>query len=372
MSNESWLALTLASEISPTAIQQLLGLFGNAENIVAASRSELMQAGLTADAVATLRSPDDSRLAPAQDWLALDSHHLVHWLDERYPPLLRETGQSPPVLFVDGNPELLGMPQLAIVGSRNATAGGRETAQEFAAHLGKAGLIITSGLAAGIDAAAHEGAIRGGGQTIAVLGTGPDIVYPRQNQRLADQIRHNGALVSEFPPGMPARRDHFPRRNRIISGLSLGTLVVEAGVHSGSLITARLSGDYGREVFAIPGSIHSPLAKGCHRLIKQGAKLIENSADIVDELTSLISTLNTPSGTVTTPPEPKPHSDPDYVRLLSSIGFEPVSIETLTERSGLTTGELSSMLLILELEGRVESLPGGRFQQLTGWNKTHE
>jgi len=372
MSNESWLALTLATGIGPTAVQQLLDLFGNAENVVAAQRSELMRAGLTADAVAALKSPEDSRLGPAQDWLALESHHLLHWLDERYPPLLKETGQSPPVLFVDGNPELLGMPQIAIVGSRTATAGGRETAQEFAAHLGKAGLIITSGLAAGIDAAAHEGAIRGGGQTIAVLGTGPDIIYPRQNQRLADQIRHNGALVSEFLPGMPARRDHFPRRNRIISGLSLGTLVVEAGVHSGSLITARFSGDYGREVFAIPGSIHSPLAKGCHRLIKQGAKLIENSADIIDELTSLTGTLEPPLVGTATTQEPKAHSDPDYVRLLSSIGFEPVSIETLAKRSGLTTAELSSMLLILELEGRVESLPGGRFQQLTGWNKADE
>ena len=372
MSNESWLSLSLATELGPAAIKQLLGRFSSAENIVAASRAELLETGLTAAAVAALKSPDDSWLQTAQNWLEPDTHHLVHWLDQRYPPLLKETGQSPPVLFVDGNPELLGMPQIAIVGSRNATAGGREIAREFAAHLGKAGLIITSGLATGIDAAAHEGVIRSGGHTIAVLGTGPDIVYPRQNHQLAEQIRHNGALISEFPPGMPAQRDHFPRRNRIISGLSLGTLVVEAGVHSGSLITARLSGDYGREVFAIPGSIHSPLAKGCHRLIKQGAKLIENSADIIAELTSLTGTLEPPLVGTATTQEPKAHSDPDYVRLLSSIGFEPVSIEALAKRSGLTAGELSSMLLILELEGRVESLPGGRFQQLTGWNKADE
>jgi DNA processing protein len=372
MSNESWLALSLATEIGSATMARLLSQFGAVENIIAASRSELMATGLTPAAAAAIKSPDDARLQSAHDWLAASSHHLVHWQDQRYPPLLKATGQSPPVLFVDGNPELLGMPQIAIVGSRNATAGGRDIALEFAAHLAKSGLTITSGLAAGIDAAAHEGAIFGGGQTIAVLGTGPDIIYPRQNHKLAEQIRHNGALISEFPPGAPACRDHFPRRNRIISGLSLGTLVVEAGVHSGSLITARLAGEYGREVFAIPGSIHSPLSKGCHRLIKQGAKLIENSADIVEELKSLTGTLKAPAETTATTPQPKPHSDPDYVRLLSSIGFEPVNIQALADRTGLTTGELSSMLLILELEGRVESLPGGRFQQLTGWNKAHE
>jgi DNA processing protein len=372
MLNESWLTLSLAPDIGPAVMQQLLNHFGNVEKIVSASRAELLQTGLPPDSVTALKSPNDSRLRAALDWLQSGSHNLIHWQDEHYPPLLKETGHSPPVLFVDGNPELLCMPQIAIVGSRNATAGGRETALEFAAHLAKAGLTITSGLAAGIDAAAHEGAIHGGGNTIAVLGTGPDIVYPRQHNSLADQVRCHGALVSEFPPGMPARRDHFPRRNRIISGLSLGTLVVEAGMNSGSLITARLSADYGREVFAIPGSIHSPLSKGCHRLIKQGAKLIENSTDIIEELKSLISTLEAPPVTRATTPEAKPASDPDYVRLLSSMGFEPVNIQTLAGRSGLTTAELSSMLLILELEGRVESLPGGRFQQLTGWKKEHE
>ena len=372
MLNESWLALSLAPDIGPAAIQQLLHCFGNAEKIISASRAELLETGLLPKSVAALKSPDDSQLRAASDWLQSSSHHLIHWLDEHYPPLLKATGQSPPVLFVDGNPELLCMPQIAIVGSRNATAGGREIALEFAAHLAKAGLTITSGLAAGIDAAAHEGALHGGGNTLAVLGTGPDIIYPRQNCTLADQIRNHGALVSEFPPGMPARRDHFPRRNRIISGLSLGTLVVEAGVNSGSLITARLSGDYGREVFAIPGSIHSPLSKGCHRLIKQGAKLIENSTDIIEELKSLLSAIEPLPVATPTTPETKPAVDPDYVKLLSSMGFEPVNIQALAGRSGLTTAELSSMLLILELEGRVESLPGGHFQQLTGWKKQHE
>jgi DNA processing protein len=372
MSNQSWLTLSLTPEVGPKAVEQLLSRFGNPVNVVAASPAELRETGLSAAAIGALKSPDESRLRAAQDWLEGDTHQLVHWQDDRYPTLLKETGQSPPVLFVAGNPEGLGMPQIAIVGSRNATAGGRDTALEFAAHLAKAGLTITSGLATGIDAAAHEGAIYGGGQTIAVLGTGPDIIYPRENRALADRIRASGALISEFPPGMPARRDHFPRRNRIISGLSIGTLVVEAGVNSGSLITARLASDYGREVFAIPGSIHSPLSKGCHRLIKQGAKLIENSADIIEELKSLISTLEAPPKTTPTVPQNGPDSDPDYVKLLSSIGFEPVTIQTLAGRSGLTAGELSSMLLILELEGRVESLPGGRFQQLTGWNNAHE
>jgi DNA processing protein len=267
-------------------------------------------------------------------------------------------------LFVDGDLANLSLPQLAIVGSRNATPGGRETAHDFAAHLAHSGLTITSGLATGIDTEAHLGALAGGGKTIAVLGTGPDEIYPHANSKLAAQIRARGTLVTEFPPGTPPRRDQFPRRNRIISGLSLGVLIVEAGIHSGSLITARYSGNYGREIFAVPGSIHNPLSKGCHKLIQQGAKLVETAADIVTELGSLAGALESFPEHVAAQSTSPVHTDPDYAKLLQTMGFEPVSVNRLVERCGLTAEQLSSMLLILELEGKVNPLPGGCFQQM--------
>ena len=257
-------------------------------------------------------------------------------------------------------------PQLAIVGSRNATANGRANAREFADHLTRSGLAITSGLAAGIDTAAHEGALAADGFSIAILGTGPDIIYPAANINLAERVQRSGALVSEFPPGTPVRREHFPRRNRIISGLSLGVLVVEAGMRSGSLITARYAVESGREVFAIPGSIHSAVSKGCHQLIRQGAKLVESSSDIIEELHPLVRAVCSAPAAAKRSAGLREHHDPDYAKLLCNMGHDAVDIQTLAAGCGLTTGELSSMLLILELEGKVESLPGGRFQKLLG------
>jgi DNA processing protein len=366
MSKNPWLQLALTSAIGPVSARGLMENFGSADALVGSSHTQLVNAGLNGSVAQALLNPDESRLTAALEWLAAEDHHLLHWHDARYPPLLLELATSPPVLFVAGDPAALMQPQLAIVGSRNATANGRANAREFAHHLAKAGLTITSGLAAGIDTAAHEGALGANGVSVAVLGTGPDIVYPASNSTLARRIQHSGALVSEFPPGTPVRREHFPQRNRIISGLSLGVLAVEAGMRSGSLITARYAGEFGREVFAIPGSIHSAVSKGCHQLIRQGAKLVETSADIIEELGSLAGaacTAPAADGRSSKLPE---HNDPDYAKLLCNMGHDAADIQTLAAGCGLTTGELSSMLLILELEGKVESLPGGRFQKLPG------
>ncbi|NND55097.1 MAG: DNA-protecting protein DprA [Gammaproteobacteria bacterium] len=317
------------------------------------------------------------------DWLAKPQHHLLTRDDPRYPPLLLDTPNPPEQLFVAGDPDVLSLPQLAIVGSRNATGSGLDAARQFARHLAGCGLTITSGLALGVDAAAHEGALEGKGLTIGVLGHGPDEIYPQRNAALAQRICLEGALVSEFAPGTPVRRNQFPQRNRIIAGLSVGTLVVEAGMNSGSLITAGFAGDYGREVFAIPGSIHNPLAKGCHRLIRQGAKLVEQAADIIEEIGHIARSmtpesrpdtdLHTHADSAAFNPALSEHgpADPDHRILLDHMGYDPVSVDGLVSRSGLTAEELSSMLLILELQGKVEALPGGRFQQTT-WNQTHE
>jgi len=364
---DDWLIISLCTSLSSQRLADLLDVFGGAHQLVRASGAELRSAGLADKAASMLLQPDETRLRRASDWLAADpdNHHLINITDCGYPHLLIESGEAPPCLFIDGDPECLNMPQLAIVGSRHATPGGSESARDFAAHLAAAGLIITSGLAKGIDSAAHTGALDGAGRTIAVLATGPDIIYPAENLQLAERIRLQGALISEFAPGTPVRRDHFPRRNRIISGLSMGTFVVEAGLRSGSLITARLAGNYGREIFALPGSIHSPLSKGCHQLIKQGAKLVETAADIATEFGSLAGALSTAEQYValqTKLPAQAGHKDPDYAKLLDALGHDPLSIDRLAERSGLTAEQLSSMLLILELEGRVNSLPNGCFQ----------
>jgi DNA processing protein len=268
---------------------------------------------------------------------------------------------APPVLFVRGEPAHLADPQLAIVGSRNPTAGGRDTARAFAGALARAGLTITSGLALGIDAACHAGALDVGGTTLAVCGHGPDQVYPREHAALAARIAAAGALVSEFAPGTPPHRSHFPQRNRIIAGLTLGTLVIEAARESGSLITARCAGDAGREVFAIPGSIHNPLAKGCHALIRQGAKLVEDVSDIWSELPNL--QLEQTLTAAQPGAAPAPRLDKAHEILLDALAFEPVSIDALIDRTGLTSESVASMLLILELGGHVESQAGGRYSR---------
>jgi len=278
-----------------------------------------------------------------------------------YPPLLAATPGAPVALYVDGEPSLLARPQLAIVGSRTPTHAGRDNARSFASHLAGCGLTITSGLAAGIDSCAHGGALQKAASTIAVCGTGLDEVYPAEATALAAEIRQHGALVSEFPPGTPPQRQNFPQRNRIIAGLSLGTLVVEAAHRSGSLITAHRAIDYGREVFAIPGSIHNPLSRGCHRLIREGAKLIESAADILDELAPVFQAAISPENAAPQPELDDTQLDAEYRKLLEYIGYEATQIDTMVERSGLTANAVSSMLLVLELRGYVNPAAGGGY-----------
>ncbi len=298
------------------------------------------------------------------EWLQTSGNHIIARGDENYPELLEQIPRPPQRLYVKGNPGLLHMPALAIVGSRNPTQSGARNAFEFARHLGGAGFCIVSGLAEGIDTAAHRGALDAGAATIAFLGHGIDRVYPAANRDLAYEIAAHGALISEFPLGTHPHRTLFPQRNRLISGVSLGTLVVEAARRSGSLITARYAGDQGREVFALPGSIHNPLARGCHKLIRQGAKLVETAEDIVAELAPLSSHLLQNSLESTTNDDLPEHDDEEYRHLRKHIGHDPVSIDELAENSGLTIDQVSSMLLILELQGEVESLSGGRYSLL--------
>lgn len=365
MLDDACLALGLATGITGPRIDALHERFGSVTQIFRAAHDELIAAGIGAAAARSIREPDPALLARCRAWLAGPDQHAVGWADPRYPALLREIPAAPALLFVRGDIDALSLPQLAIVGSRNATPGGLDTATRFAAHLAGAGFGITSGMALGIDAAAHRAALGAGGKTVAVFGAGPDILYPREHAGLADEIAAAGALVSEFPPGTAPRREHFPQRNRIISGLAVGTLVVEAGLRSGALVTARNAAEQGREVFAIPGSIHNPVARGCHRLIRHGAKLVETADDIVEELGGIIASL---AATIEQNPDrpteqPAPTLDSDYRRLLEMMGWDPVDIDTLMKRTGLTTDELSSMLLILELEERVEPLTGGRYVQ---------
>lgn len=290
---------------------------------------------------------------------------LVTLTDPAYPPLLKQIPDPPIALFARGDVSLLAQPQLAMVGSRNPSVEGRRNAEEFAAYLAQCGLVITSGMALGIDAASHKGALKKG-QTVAVWGTGLDKAYPPRNRELAEEIAAKGLVVTEFPPGTPPLPTHFPRRNRIISGLSVGTLVVEAARQSGSLITARLASEQGREVFAIPGSIHNPMAKGCHRLLRDGAKLVESAADILEELSPLLGLEAAPQPGAQPAPgaESAAPEDPEYKLLLNSLDFAPTSVDALVERTGLTPDVVSSMLLMLELQGHVEASPGGRYSRV--------
>lgn len=299
------------------------------------------------------------------EWLQQENHHLLKLGDDGYPELLAGIAGPPERLFVIGDPEVLHLPALAIVGSRNPTKGGAQNAFDFARHLAASGFCIVSGLAQGIDAAAHRGALAAGAPTIAFLGHGIDRVYPAVNRDLAHDIARHGALASEFPLGTAPNRTLFPQRNRLISGISLGTLVVEAARRSGSLITARLAAEQGREVFAIPGSIHNPLSRGCHQLIRQGAKLVEAADDIVAELAPLAGHLMQTAEHPGTPRESRGDADEEYVILLEALGHDPVSTDELAERSGLTINQVSSMLLILELEGKIEKLSGGRYSVLS-------
>ncbi|MFQ5993498.1 MAG: DNA-processing protein DprA [Acidiferrobacterales bacterium] len=356
-----WLSLHQVHGLGAHAVDALIKNLGDVEAIFEAERPQLEAAlGAGSPQVGAITiGPDPRRLDQDLKWLERPDHHLLTFLDSDYPPLLHEIGQPPLVLFVIGDKRVLADPQLAIVGSRNATPGGCENAAAFAHALAVAGLTITSGLALGIDGAAHQGALAAGGQTVAVLGTGIDRVYPRQHQELAQSISHSGALVSEFALGTAAKAENFPRRNRIISGLSLGALVVEAAIQSGSLITARCAVDQGREVFAIPGSIHSPHSRGCHALIRQGAKLVETAQDVVEELGALVPVARA-QAQESIGPDTK-ITDPRVSELLQYIGYDPVTVDTLVERSGLTADYISSMLLEMELQGIIKSCPGGTY-----------
>jgi DNA processing protein len=314
-----------------------------------------------------LLAPDTAILDAWNEWLTPTGRALVTLDNPAYPALLRNSPDPPLALWVAGSDlSLLNAPQIAIVGSRNPTRSGRDTAERFANYLSARGLTITSGLATGIDGASHLGALAGGAGTIAVLGSGLDNIFPPSHANLAERIVAGGLLVSEFPPGTPPRAAHFPQRNRIIAGISIGTLVVEAARRSGSLITARLAGEYGREVFAIPGSIHNPLAKGCHELIRQGAKLVDDAADILVELAPLLALEldHTTPTAIAEIPQLSLTEQPAYKALLDALGFDPIGLSLLVERTGLTAGELSSMLLVLEFEGLVEALPGSRYARL--------
>jgi len=354
-----WLRLTLVPGIGGETQRKLLAACGLPDRIFATDIAAL--AGVIGEKAARLLLQTDNRalVDAALDWAQRPGHHLLTLADEAYPKQLLDLPDPPTLLYVRGRAELLAHPGLAIVGSRNATPQGERDAQGFAAALCDAGLCIVSGLALGIDAAAHRGALAAGGDTVAVIGTGADRLYPARNRELAAEIVDKGALVSEFPLGTPAAAHNFPRRNRIISGLARGVLVVEAAVESGSLITARLAGEQGREVFAIPGSIHSPQARGCHRLIRQGAKLVETARDVLEELAPL---LPQPAAGDTTPESPP--DDPETARILAHAGFDPLTVDELAGRCDLTAEALSVILLRLELDGYVASLPGGRYQRL--------
>ncbi|MDG2525124.1 DNA-processing protein DprA [Stenotrophomonas sp. HITSZ_GD] len=360
--HDAWLALVLAGgAIAPR--QRLIAVHRSAAAARAAGPAAWLAAGCDEAQRAALARPAPDALQQARRWLAAPGHHLIGWDDPRYPPLLRESPQPPLALFVDGEPALLAHPGVAIVGSRRPTAGGRDHAGEFAALLARAGLAVVSGLAAGIDAAAHEAALaQAQGLTVAVLGTGPDRPYPTRHAALQARIAGAGAVVSEYPPGTAARAGQFPARNRIVAGLTLGTLVVEAAHRSGALITARLAGEAGREVFAVPGSIHNPMARGCHRLIRDGAVLVESAEEVLAVLGPLAAAHLAPlrglsaapiesPGRDTGPP-PRP-ANPDYQRLWQALGHDPIPMDSLVQRTGLTAAALSSMLLAMELEGRV-------------------
>ena len=350
----AWLRLTLIPGIGGETQRKLLAAFGLPESIFAAGR-------LATRAVAGDRADLLFDFDPAESvdrsmaWAAQPGQHIVTLADAEYPKALLEIADPPCLLYVRGNPGLLEKRGLAVVGSRNATPQGVQTAENFAKALAGKGLAIISGLALGIDAAAHRGALAAGGETIAVIGTGADRLYPARNRELALAIAEHGAIVSEFPLGTPAIAANFPRRNRIISGLSRGVLVVEAALESGSLITARLAAEQGREVFAIPGSIHSPVARGCHKLIKQGAKLVETALDILEEFGNYPEAADIGPSSLLAGEENA---------VLGALGHDPCNLDDLAERTGLAADRLLTELLTLELAGQVATLPGNRYQRL--------
>jgi len=361
--HEAWLALARAPGMHADLLRPCAALLADPTALLGASTTQLRDLGFPPAAVAWLTAPDPAVIAADLHWADHAGIAVIGYGTPAYPPLLAECPSAPLALYVRGDSAALLSVQIAMVGTRHPTVSGRRTAGEFAAAFARAGLTITSGLALGIDAASHAGAMSCG-RTIAVLGTGLDDCYPPENRGLAERlVAAGGALVSEFPPGTAPHKGNFPRRNRLISGLALGTLVVEAARRSGSLITARLAGTQGREVFAIPGSIHSPQSHGCHELIRQGARLVESAPEVLQELAIPYGkqiVMPVPEGAAVTD-SAAPPLDNDQKILLDALGFEPTSIDALVDRTGLPSQSLASMLLILELEGRVGLHPGGRY-----------
>lgn len=369
----AWLTLLRAPGLGAAGMRTLLRDAGSARAACSGIRKFRQLVGLDQAGLDWITRPDNERLDADLAWLARPGHRLLRCDEADFPPQLETLPQPPAALFVAGDPAVLLGPQVAIVGARSASAQGLATARDFARTLSRAGLIITSGMADGIDGAAHTAALEAGSKTVAVVGTGPDLVYPRKHRDLAARIVENGVIASEFPPGTEARPDHFPRRNRLIAGLALGTLVVEAGLQSGSLITARLAAEAGKEVFALPGSIHNPLAKGCHRLIRDGARLVETAAEVIEALApaaqaqgaELKARLQAADDLETLPPGPPPRTqDPDYKVLIAALGDVPASLDELAGHTGLSPAALSSMLLLLELDGVVAPAVNGRWQRL--------
>jgi DNA processing protein len=355
---DAW-AMLAQKALPQRVLAELLRAFGDPRALLKASRRELAAVVPPAAVERMLAPIPPDRLDVTRGWLADPSHELVAWDDAEFPRALLDLGDAPPILFIVGRRELLNRPSLAIVGSRNATPQGIDNARAFAAALSEAGVTIVSGLALGIDAAAHRGALGGGGSTVAVVGTGLDRVYPARHRDLAHEIAERGTLLSEFAPGTPPLKENFPRRNRLISGLSRGVLVIEATLSSGSLITARLAGDQGRDVFAVPGSIHSPFSKGPHKLIREGAKLVETAQDVMEEMKL--------AGIVA--PSLSPPTDVEvgqsHAALLDAMAHDPVDVDTLIARTRLPADTIAAVLTELELSGRIAALPGGRWQRVS-------
>jgi DNA processing protein len=352
----TWLRFTLVTEVGSGGQRKLLAALGSPQEVLDAGVGSLEAIVGRQQAQALKRGPDPERVAAALSWLESNDSRLITLADADYPAALLQIADPPVVLYARGRTELLERPALAVVGSRNPTPGGVADAAAFAEALSNAGLTIVSGLALGIDAAAHRGGLAGASSSIAVLGTGLDRIYPARNRDLAHRLSSEGLMLSEFPLGTPAQAHNFPRRNRIISGLARGCLVVEAALRSGSLITARQALEQGREVFAIPGSIHSPLSKGCHWLIKQGAKLVESAQDVLEEL-------KLPAGN-STAVTPSISTDLAAEAVLTAMGYHPIDLDLLCSRTGLTPAAASAMLLTLELDGSICRLAGGTYQRI--------
>ncbi len=372
----NWLTLVNAPSIGGASLIRAIESLGGVAAVVAASARDLTRHGLSEPAANAIARPDQAAIDAGLHWLAQPDHHLLCWDNDDYPVLLRRIDSPPAALFVDGDPGCLWQPQIAVIGTRNPTAGGLDHARDFASTLARQGITITSGLASGIDSAAHTAALDAGAMTIAVNGTGLDIVYPASSRAVARRIRSQGAMISELPLGSAPKRQHFPSRNRIISGLSLAVLVIEAGLNSGTLITARKAAEQGRDVFALPGSLHNPMAKGCHRLIREGARLIETTADILQELGPLAAELQMEIrqrldqaeslDVAAEKSEKYPKNlldDSDYSAVWDVLGYDPKPVDTIIEQSSLSAREVSSMLLMMELKGLVIKHENGRFSR---------